>query len=61
MPEIEAGAYCETEIDLAPAGQYMSDAAAIRLLESVDEQSAARALVTAATLTRSRKRESPGL
>ncbi len=56
VPEIEAGAYCDTEVDLAPAGQYLSDVEATRRLDFIDQQSAARALLSAATLTHSRGR-----
>ena len=55
VPEIEAGKYCDTETDLAPAGQYLSNHAAQALLESVDQQAAAIALIGAAD-RRSRSR-----
>lgn len=48
VPEIEAGRYCDTEVDLAPPGQYLTAAQNIAALETVDTRSAAAALVGAA-------------
>lgn len=48
VPEIEAGRYCDTEVDLAPPGQYLSAAANIAALERIDPSAAAAALIEAA-------------
>jgi len=48
VPEIEAGRYCDTEIDVAPPGQYLSNSAALRRLEAVDHRAVATAIITAA-------------
>lgn len=48
VPEIEAGRYCDTEVDLAPPGQYLSAAANIAALERIDPSAAGDALIEAA-------------
>ncbi len=48
VPEIETGKYCDGEIDIAPPGQYLSDADAARSLKAVDFRRLASAIVTAA-------------
>ena len=48
VPEIEAGRYCDSEVDLAPPGQYLSAVANIAALERIDPSSAAVSLVAAA-------------
>ena len=48
VPEIEAGRYCDTEVDLAPAGQYLSPAANRAALETIDSAAAGAALIDAA-------------
>lgn len=47
VPEIEAGRYCDTEVDLAPPGQYLGAAANLAALETVDAAAAAEALIAA--------------
>jgi ADP-heptose:LPS heptosyltransferase len=46
--EIGSGAYCPTEVDIAPRGEYLSAAAMRRALETVDCDAVAAAVVTAA-------------
>lgn len=53
VPEIEAGCYCDTETDLAPAGQYLSPEANRAALASIDVSAAAAALIDAARNRRS--------
>lgn len=48
VPEIEAGRYCNTETDLAPPGQYLSDAATERALARIDVEAATNSIVIAA-------------
>lgn len=48
VPEIEAGRYCDTEIDIAPPGQYLSAAVTSRALDSIDVVAVASAVVAAA-------------
>jgi heptosyltransferase-2 len=48
VPEIEAGRYCETETDIAPPGQYLSNSEAERLLSNLDYDALASAIVTSA-------------
>jgi ADP-heptose:LPS heptosyltransferase len=48
VPEVEAGRYCDTEIDLAPAGQYLSTDATRAALATVDRRQAAADLVAPA-------------
>jgi len=48
VPEIEAGRYCDSEVDLAPPGQYLSAVANIAALERIDPSAAAVSLVAAA-------------
>ena len=48
--EIEAGAYCPTETDIAPAGEYLSPNAMRSALDDVDRYAVATALVSAARL-----------
>ncbi|MEO6866249.1 MAG: glycosyltransferase family 9 protein [Gemmatimonadaceae bacterium] len=51
---LETGAYCPTEMDIAPAGEYLSAPAMRNALEGVDRAAVAKELVTAA---RSRVRD----
>ena len=44
----ETGAYCETETDIAPPGEYLSIAATQRALDTIDRDRVAHQLVTAA-------------
>ena len=46
--EIGSGKYCPTEIDIAPAGEYLSPQAMRTALETVDRDAVASALVSAA-------------
>lgn len=48
VPEVEAGKYCDSETDIAPPGQYLSRAAAIRRLHDVDYEAVASAVIAAA-------------
>lgn len=48
VPAIETGRYCATETDLAPAGEYLSQAAAARCLDQIDHRVAARLVLDAA-------------
>ena len=43
----ESGWYCETEHDVAPAGEYLSSAEMERALAAVNRTVVARALITA--------------
>ena len=53
----ETGAYCPTETDIAPAGEYLSPAETRRALDSVNHDRVARALVDAAIARASDMRE----
>lgn len=46
--ELETGAYCPTETDIAPAGEYLSPSAMRNALKGIDRTAVARELVTAA-------------
>ena len=45
----ETGAYCPSETDIAPFGEYLSPAETRRALETVDHDQVARAIVAAAS------------
>jgi len=47
VPEIEAGAYCESETDIAPAGQYLLPETATQRLAGVDHDAVASAMIAA--------------
>ena len=48
VPEIEAGRYCDSEVDLAPPGQYLGAVANVAALDQIDPSAAAASLVAAA-------------
>jgi ADP-heptose:LPS heptosyltransferase len=59
VPEIEAGRYCDTETDIAPAGQYLSPSEAMRRLGSIDRRAIASDLVAAARASRAARPRTP--